>query len=99
MEGVHDFLVSLVLGLVPLGCGHARSLDVRVEGVQVKPDVDAGVGECLHAVVMFGLRINVVNADGVGTKSLHQICVECALGVVDKWVLGQELVGNACGAS
>jgi hypothetical protein len=96
VEGIHDFLVSLVLSLVPLRCGHARSLDVRVESVQIKPDVDTGVGKSLHAVVVLGLRINMVNADGVGTESLHQVRVEGALGVVDKWVLWQELVGHAC---
>lgn len=97
MEGVHDFLVSLILSLVPLRRGHSRSLDVGVESVQVKPDVDASVGESLHAVVVLGQRINVVHADRVGTEGLHQVCVERALGVVDEWVLRQELVSNACG--
>jgi hypothetical protein len=96
VERIHNFLVSLVLSLVPLRCGHPRSLDVGVESVQVKPDVDTGVGKSLHTVVVLGLRINMVNADGVCTESLHQVCVERALGVVDKWVLWQELVGHAC---
>jgi hypothetical protein len=98
VEGIHDFLVSFVLGLVPLGLGHAGSLDIRVESVQVKPDVDTGIGKSLHAVVVLGLRINMVNADGIGAESFHQVRVERALGIVDKWVLGQKLVGNACSA-
>lgn len=66
VEDIHDSLVSLVLALVPLRLSHARSLNVRIEGVQVEPDVDAGVGEGLHAAIVVGAGIDVVDADGVG---------------------------------
>jgi hypothetical protein len=96
VENIHDSLVSLELALVPLRLRHARSLDVRVEGVQVEPDVDAGVGEGLHAGIMVGARIDVVDADGVGSEGFHQVGIASALFIVDERVVRQKLIGDAC---
>lgn len=94
VEDIHDSLVSLVLALVPLRLSHARSLNVRIEGVQVEPDVDAGVGEGLHAAIVIGVGIDVVDADGVGAEGLHQIGIAGALVVVDERVIREKLVGD-----
>ena len=87
VEDIHDGLVSLVLALVPLRLRHARSLYVRIEGVQVEPDVDAGVGEGFHAAIVVGARIDVVDADRVGAEGLHQVGIAGALVVVDERVV------------
>jgi hypothetical protein len=95
VEDIHDSLVSLELALVPLRLRHARSLDVRIESVQIEPNVDAGVGEGLHAAVVVSAGIDVVDADGVGSEGLHQVGIAGALVVVDERVVRQELVGDA----
>jgi hypothetical protein len=95
VEDIHDSLVSLELAHIPLRLRHARSLDVRVEGVQVEPDVDAGVGESLHAAIVVSARIDVVNTDGVGSEGLHQDGIAGALVIVDERVVRQQLVGDA----
>jgi hypothetical protein len=41
-----------------------------------------------------GARIDVVDADGVGTEGLHQVGIAGALVVVDERVVRQKLVGN-----
>jgi hypothetical protein len=94
VEDVHHSLESLKLGLVPLRLSHARSIDGGIESVQVEPDVNASIGKSLHAGVMLGFWINVVNTDRVGTQSLHEVGITCALVVVDEWIVWQELVGN-----
>lgn len=53
---------------------------------------------------MIGRCINVIDADGVGTKFLHQRGVALALGGIYERVIGGELVGDTlqeelCGAN
>lgn len=95
VKNIHDGLVSLVLALVPLRLSHARSLNVRVEGVQVEPDIDAGVGEGLHAAIVVHARINMIDADGISAEGLHQVGIAGALVVVDERIVRQKLVGDA----
>jgi hypothetical protein len=94
VEDIHYSLESLELGRVPLRLSHTWSIYGGVESVQVEPDVDTSVGEGLHAGVVVGFWVNVVNADGVGAQGLHQVGIEGALGVVDERIIWQELVGN-----
>lgn len=97
VEDIHDALVSLVLRFIPLRLRHARSLDVRVESVKVEPDVDSGVSERVHAVVMLSFGVDVVYADRIGTEGLHEVGIALALVAVDERVVWEELVGDACG--
>lgn len=92
MERVHDGSKAVTLSLVPL---RVRLLNLSVEGVQIQPDVDTGIGEGLHAVIVVGRGINVVDANGVGANRLHEVRVELALLVVNERVVGNELVSDA----
>ena len=92
LELVHDGGEGIALRRVPLG---RDLLNLRVEGVQIQPDVDARVGEGAHALGVVLLGINVVDADRVGANGLHESGVEAALCGIDERVIGDELVGNA----
>lgn len=92
LELVHDGGKGIALRLVPLG---RILLDLRVERVQVQPDVDARVGKGAHALGVVLGRVDVVDADRVGADRLHQSSVEAALCCVDERVVGDQLVRNA----
>ena len=94
MEGVHDLLEAIILRLVPVGT--IFHVEVRVEGVQVDPGVDACVGKGCHAAIVISGGIHVVDADGVGSECLHEIGVELALLGIGEWVVLSKLVGNTC---
>lgn len=67
-------------------------LDLRVEGIKIQPDIYAGGSEGLHAAVVVGGGIDVVNAYRIGANRLHELRVELALRVVNERVVGDELV-------
>lgn len=82
---------------MPLRLLHARAHDVGVESIKVEPDVDAGVLESLHALVMFGRGIDVVDTDRIGSEGLHEVGIKLALVVVNERVFWEKLVGDSCG--
>lgn len=92
VEGIHDLLEPLQLRLVPL---RVILLDLRVERVQVQPDIDAGILKRLHAIIVVRGRVNVIDAYRIGAESLHELGVARTLLVVDKRVIGHELVGDS----
>lgn len=111
LECVHNLGKGITLGLIPARCGLGNSqhlgqvqgalrmsylLDLRIERVQVQPNVDASIGKCLHAIVVVGIRVDVVDAYRVGANLLHQRRVELALVIVDERVVGDQLVGDSC---
>lgn len=73
----------------------ADLVDGRVERVQVQEEVDALVGEGLHASVVVGLGVHVVDADGVGAQLAHEGRIAFALRDVDEGIFGDELVRDA----
>jgi hypothetical protein len=94
MERVHDSSKRISLRNIPL---RAFLVDLRIERVEIQPQVDTGVGERLHAVCVIGGWVNVVDADAVCANGLHQSSVGRALVVVDEGVVGDELVGDSWG--
>jgi hypothetical protein len=48
-------------------------LDLRVEGVEIQPDVYACVREGLHAIIVVGRGVDVVHAYGIGANRLHEL--------------------------
>ena len=97
MESVHHLLILLVLRLVPPRSCYPRAFDIAAKRIEVEPDVDARVVEGLHALVVVGGRVDVVDADAVGAEGFHEGGVELALGGGERVVVG-ELVGDACEA-
>lgn len=72
------------------------AVNVRLKGIEVEEDVDAGVVKSLHAPIVVAVRVDVVCADGVDTKLLHQGSITLALVGIDKGIAGSQLVSNAC---
>ena len=93
MHAKSYLLEAIILRLVPVGT--VFRVQVGVEGVEVDPSVDAGVSEGGHAAVVVGGRVDVVDANGVGTEGLHQVGIEAALLGVDEGVIFGELVCDA----
>jgi hypothetical protein len=92
VERIHDEGKSIALATIPL----RRSLvDLRVERVEIQPDIDAGISKCLHARIVVALGINVVHADRVCANCLHEVGIQGALRRGDERVLGDELVRDA----
>ena len=73
----------------------ADLVDGRVERVQVQEEVDSFIGKCLHASVVIGLWVHVVDADRVGAQLAHESRIALALRDVDQRVFGDELVRDA----
>jgi len=92
VEFIHDGGKRIALSLVPFG---GSLLDLCVEGIKVKPDVDTSVRKGLHAGSVVGIGVHMVDADRVGTDGFHERGVEAALGCIDEGVVGDELVGDA----
>lgn len=91
MELIHDLGKGVALIGLP-----ARSvlLDLGIERVEVDPDVDSSVSECLHAIGVIRIRIHMVNTDRVGADGLHEGRVETTLCRVDEGIVGYQLVGD-----
>lgn len=75
--------------------GGAYRLYLRGEIVQVNKKIDTDVGKCIHAPLVFSIRVNMIDSDGIGAKVLHLLCIAFALVGVDKWICGDELVCDA----
>lgn len=69
-------------------------LNLRVEGVEIKEQIDARIIECFHASIVICIWIDVIHANRICTKLLHQVCISCALRSVDKRVIRHQLVRN-----
>jgi hypothetical protein len=94
MERVHDSSKRISLRNIPL---RTFLVDLRIERVEIQPQVDASVGERLHAVFVIGGWINVVNTDAVCANGLHESSVGGALVIVNEGVVWDELVGDSWG--
>ena len=70
-------------------------VDVRWEVVKINKQVNAVVSKRLHATIVVGSWVDVVNTDGVGTELLHKSGIELALLGVHQWIIRDELVSNA----
>lgn len=91
LELVHNFLVCSLLSSSPA----RRSFgNVCCECVQVHEKVDSSVGEDRHTTGMVLGWVNVIDADGVSAKFLHQCSVGCALSGVEKRIALAKLVGD-----
>ena len=66
-----------------------------MEVVQVNEQINANIGECLHAPLMIAIGVNVVNANGIGTKILHLFGVSCTLFSINEGIVRNELIRNA----
>jgi len=76
VERIHDEGKGIALATIPL----RRSLvNLRVERVEIQPDIDASISECLHARVVVALGIDMVHADRVCANRLHEIGIQGAL--------------------
>jgi len=69
-------------------------LDLSVKSIHIHKEVDASIGESVHAVAMISSSVNMVDANGVGSQSLHQRRVESALRSVEKGIIGSQLISN-----
>jgi hypothetical protein len=67
---------------------------VCFERVHVHKQVYPSCSKGVHASRVVCRRIDVVNANGIGTKLLHQVGIKLALVCVDERVLVDELVGD-----
>lgn len=74
-------------------------LDLCVKSVEINEQVDAGICQNFHAAVVIGMGINMVDADGVGPQFGHELNVASALFRVDEWIIGNELIRDACNKS
>lgn len=70
--------------------------NVCVEGVEVNQQIDAGISKSVHATVMVGTCIDVIDAQGVCAELLHELDIALALLCVDKRVIRAKLVSNTC---
>ena len=70
-------------------------IDVRWEVIKINEQVNAVVRKRLHAAIVVGGWIDVVNTDGVCTKLLHESGIELALLGVHQRIIRDELVSNA----
>lgn len=73
----------------------AHRKDVGIERVQISKDVNAGIIKRLHAAVMISSGIDVVDANGVGSKLRHEAGITFALGSINEGILRDKLVRNA----
>ena len=92
LKGIQHSLKSRQLGLVPVW---VVLIKLGIEGVKVEEEVDANISKGRHAAVVIGGGIDVIDANGVGTKIGHLAGVELALGGGDERVLVGELVCHA----
>lgn len=77
------------------GRGVAYREYVSTECVKVNKEIDASIGKDGHACRVIGRGIDVVDADGIGSKLLHQRGVATALFGIEEGVIRGELVGDA----
>lgn len=70
-------------------------VDVRWKVVKINKQVNAVVSKCLHATIVVGSWVDMVNTDGVGTELLHKSGIELALLSVHQWIIRDKLVSNA----
>ena len=76
---IHDGGVTLVEVVVPLG---VLAVDGLAGRGQIRNDVDAGLGQEIHALLVVLLRVDGVHTDGVGTEFLkHGDITLAGLGV------------------
>lgn len=69
--------------------------DVSREGVHINHGIDPSVSKSLHATIVVGRRVDVVDTNGIGTQLLHQARVSLALLSVDQRISRYQLVRNA----
>lgn len=74
----------------------ADLIERRIKRVQVTEDIYARVGKRLHAFIVIGSRINMIDSYSVCTKICHLLCVKLALISICERVLVCKLVRNAC---
>ena len=83
MKLVHDSLESSFLGLIPV-CVFLD--DAGGEGSQVNEQIDASVRKGRHATAMIAV-LDMVDANGIGPKALHELSVHLTLVLVKKRVI------------
>lgn len=91
VKGVDNLGESIVLGAVP---GRFAGEDICVESVEVQEYVDAGILKCLHAAVVVGRGVNVVDTNGISAQRFHECGIELTLVGVHERVVRQKLVGD-----
>ena len=67
-HGVNDTGVAVVQGELP---GRITAVDGDACVGEISNNVDASVGEKLHAIIVIGCRVNVVGTNDVGAQLLH----------------------------
>jgi hypothetical protein len=93
VERIHDLCKRIALRRIPL---RSALVDLRIEGIQIQPDVDSGIRKRLHARIVVGLGVDMVHADRVGANRLHERGVGRTLRRCHERVIGDELVCDAC---
>jgi hypothetical protein len=70
--------------------------NVRLEAVQIDEGVDTRTRKSIHAPGMIGGLVDVVDSDSICSELFHQIGITLALSSLDKRIVFDELVGDAC---
>ena len=70
--------------------------DVGLEAVQIDEAIDPFSCECIHAPLVVGGFVDVVDSDCIRSELLHKVCITLALFGIDKRIVFDELVGNTC---
>ena len=89
-------IVSVCPYRLTLSLDRPYLLNLCSEGVQIHKQEYSSISKCRHAVRVVLGAVDMVNAYRVGTELLHQGSIELTLGVVDKRVIWEELIGNSC---
>lgn len=74
----------------------AYRFNICPPSIEVNEKIDAGLVECLHAIIMIGAGINMIYSHRIGAELLHQLAILPALVTVRQAILRAELVGNTC---
>ena len=75
---------------------YTYGVDLGGESVEIDEEIYSSVGKCAHASLVVTVGVHVVDADRIGSQSLHEFRIVAALVVVDQRVIGSELVGDTC---
>lgn len=78
-----------------VGLGRIYRLYLCREVVQVNEKIDASLGESVHAALVIGCRVDMVDTDGIGAQVFHLLRITLALVCVNEGIGGKELVGDA----
>jgi hypothetical protein len=93
MERIHNLGKCIALRRVPLW---RRLVDLRIKRIKIHPGIDTGISKRLHAGIVVGGGVNMVDADRVHANGLHERSVEGALRCGHERISRDKLVGDAC---